>query len=411
MARFADRALMPPRPHLAPETCCAADPLNNNVDVMRRSPQLRRSRSAFGPTENDLLRVWLHYENKPSFFNDVRIATDGGFSDVSNLMSPLRYLWCVIAFVSMAMNVGSLLRADVPLLRNKDWLMNEHDEMILFTDYLLDSVVYWKPYRIHGTHIVALIDLGLVSVLVIRVCVCLLRLLVLQRGPPESPLRAMRQWHTVSLLFWKLIPQFATISAMMPLYFVTPAVFVPDLGRHVERLRDPTSRHSAWPLVKFLVIRACAALVGFDSFMVKFRYASRFATDMKRPALDIVVGSFTFLMQVLGVVQIQWYSKRRLSIFMFGGESGYMSEKKLLRQKTWHAMIARAIWQTLEPLPFLAVMVSFNDYDLQRLALVEFEGLPNDVAVNVNEFELPAIRPAETFRRTEPLPHPRCTSA
>lgn len=168
---------------------------------------------------------------------------------------------------------------------------------------------------------------------------------------------------------------------MMFLYFVTPVVLMPDLAHRVGKLMDPNSRRPAWPFLKFLFSRAFYLIIGFDSFLVKFRTAARYAIDRDMTTFEAILGSFAFLNQVLGVVQVRWFVQRRLMLFFFGGEDAYMNEERQIRKMTWNAMLARCLWEKLTFMKFLAVMLSFSDYDFQKLALVEFAGMPTEIGV------------------------------
>jgi len=347
---------------------------------------LRRSRSAFGPTLNELHGAWLRFGEEPAFFNEIRIARDGGFSDVPELFTPLRYVWSVGTLIGIGVNFWSLCRVDIAAVRHSSWLKDT--QAFLFTDWIIDHIVYWETYRIEGGHVVALLDLALVLLLMMRGVLCLGKVACLLRKAPLSSEEAMYLWHAVAQFFWGIVPQFATISAMMFLYFVTPVVLMPDLAHRVGKLMDPNSRRPAWPFLKFLFSRAFYLIIGFDSFLVKFRTAARYAIDRDMTTFEAILGSFAFLNQVLGVVQVRWFVQRRLMLFFFGGEDAYMNEERQIRKMTWNAMLARCLWEKLTFMKFLAVMLSFSDYDFQKLALVEFAGMPTEIGVTANESDI-----------------------
>lgn len=335
----------------------------------RQLSQFRRSGSAFGPTTNELRLAWQHFSNNPHFFNGFRITRGGGFARISFLFSPLRYVWALSVLVLIGVNFWSLGQHDILAVRKTSWYAPE-GSMFLFTDFFLDKLIYWRRYRLNPEIMVALLDFVLVASLMVRLmwrCTHLGHCPCQRRQHPVDVV--VLRWHAVSEIFLILIPRLTSVSAMGFLHFVMPAVFVPDMYQHVERFMDPRSRHSAWPFLKFLVLRLLAVVVGFDAFLVKFWIASRGLIGPDSGGFSSIVGSFAFLNQVLGVVQVRWFAQRRLHIFMFGGEDGYMSEQRSLRKQTWHAMLARSLWEHLPWNRFVAVMITFDDYDFQKLTL------------------------------------------
>lgn len=357
-----------------------------------RRRQLRRSKSALGPTVGEVRGAWQQFSDSPLFFNDFHIAPDGGLARITLLFTPLRYVWAAFVLVLIGVNFWSLSRIDIPAVRLKTWFDHE-GSMFLFTDFFLDLCVYWRPYRLNPQLTVAFLDAALVLALTVRLVWCCVHI------NPWCPCRktrdpedfAIRRWHFVAEVFLHLLPRFASVSAMAFLYFVLPSILGPDLLQHVERLKDPNSRHSAWPFAKFVLLRLLCLMVGFDAFMLKFRNASLRQADPNYGGMDSVVDAFAFLNQVLGVVQVRWFAQRRLHIFMFGGEDGYISEQKQLQKQTWHAMLVSRLWQHLPWYRFLAVMLCFDDYDFQKLILEKNAETPGrGLGSRVPEFAAPA---------------------
>merc|ERR1719379_3394617 len=94
----------------------------------------------------------------------------------------------------------------------------------------------------------------------------------------------------------------------------------------------------------FIFIRLIAAVVGLDAFTVKFRQASsRAGNDAE--VYNSLAASLAFLNQMLGVVPVSRYVRRRLFVFIFGGEDGLMAPHEEASRKTWHAMLSLRIWE------------------------------------------------------------------
>lgn len=161
------------------------------------------------------------------------------------------------------------------------------------------------------------------------------------------------------------------------LYYVIPTVLLADLSDWYFLLADPKSRNVKWPFARFVVMRIVFMFIGIDAFLVKFRVAAHgYAVPGEASTLKQLMGSAAFMNQVLGIINLRWASQRRLSNFLFAGPSGYMSEAKLAKRRTWDAMLARQIWNAFRDTPrrFQAIMISFSDWDFQFLTLSVKEG-------------------------------------
>jgi hypothetical protein len=353
----------------------ADDTMNHTVS---RAPRWR------GPRHDYLKHYWQHFNSsEPMFFDNLTVAVDGGFSRVPELWTPLRYLWVLVMVVSIALNLWYLFDNDIHWILNTPWWVTGDDDnwldMFLFTGWIMDHIVYWKSdFRFGPRHICAFLDLGLYAILISRT----LRHFCIAKGCCRCSRRAqkpddeLKKWHSVARFYWHLLPMFATLNAMSMLYFVIPSVFVADLCDWLTLLADPNSRNVKWPFARFVASRIIFLIGGIDAFLIKFRVAAQLYaipdSTGSTTALRIVVGSAAFMNQILGVVNLRWASQRRLSNFIFAGPSGYMSEAKLAKRRTWNAMISRQIWRRFQgDRRFHAIMMSFSDWDLQFLTLLE----------------------------------------
>lgn len=71
----------------------------------------------------------------------------------------------------------------------------------------------------------------------------------------------------MSVLLWHIIPTLSSFSAMRTLHNVTPKVFMPALQRE---LKIAAKKKNTARLVHFVLKTIGYALVGFESFMIKF---------------------------------------------------------------------------------------------------------------------------------------------
>merc|ERR1712216_693747 len=148
----------------------------------------------------------------------------------------------------------------------------------------------------------------------------------------------LQRWHSTARFYLHLLPMFSTLNAMSMLYFVIPSILIADLSDWYCLLADPKSRNVKWPFARFIVMRIIFLFFGIDAFLIKFRVAAHlYAVPEGASAVRQVIGSAAFMNQVLGVINLRWASHRRLSNFLFAGPSGYMSEAKNAKRRTWDA--------------------------------------------------------------------------
>merc|ERR1712187_806141 len=82
-----------------------------------------------------------------------------------------------------------------------------------------------------------------------------------------------------------------------------------------------------------------------------------------------LLGAVVFLFQILGVVNLNFFVRLRLFIFIFGGEDGNFDIDEKARTDVWNAMLARKIYQEHGPIKGTIIMLGFDDYDFQLLVL------------------------------------------
>jgi len=84
---------------------------------------------------------------------------------------------------------------------------------------------------------------------------------------------------------------------------------------------------------------------------------------------DGLLAIAVFLFQILNVVNLNWFVRERLFIFIFGGQGGNLSNEEAARADVWNALIAKRIYVHFGFWRFLIVMLGFDDYDFQMLVL------------------------------------------
>merc|ERR1712094_163096 len=74
---------------------------------------------------------------------------------------------------------------------------------------------------------------------------------------------------------------------------------------------------------------------------------------------------------MIGVVQLNRFANERLFRFIFGGVDNFIDKGEERRMCVWKAALVRRIWDEYKskPAQLLAVIITFNDMDFQRLVL------------------------------------------
>mmetsp|Transcript_27911 Transcript_27911/g.65573 ORF Transcript_27911/g.65573 Transcript_27911/m.65573 type:complete len:110 (+) Transcript_27911:882-1211(+) len=65
------------------------------------------------------------------------------------------------------------------------------------------------------------------------------------------------------------------------------------------------------------------------------------------------------------------FVRERLFIFVFAGEDSQMEPKEIARKEIWNSLLAMKIFERFGLWRSIAIMLSFDDTDFQRLVLNE----------------------------------------
>mmetsp|Transcript_33274 Transcript_33274/g.90108 ORF Transcript_33274/g.90108 Transcript_33274/m.90108 type:complete len:478 (-) Transcript_33274:95-1528(-) len=349
----------------------------------------------------EVLHTWSDLEQNEKrnkdydFFGRIKFAKDGGLGDVKaeKLLYSTQYLAAGLSVLFIIFNTIYVSSSDYHCVFNsictgrerasaevsciKSWIesctdvpcienaMSECKEHPIFPEpfmimrYLTFN--YLRPERI----IACLEFFGLYFLL--------FRVVRLTANAAFATLEVFR-WVSVSQIFWQTMPGISCFSLMRLLYYVTPSVIATEVYYEViwagERIKRDggVSFRNMWPLGSYIFTRSLCAIVGFDAFLLKFQVASHGVLSSGATYLDLF-HAVLFLFQVLGVVNLTWFVRKRMFIFIFGAENGDMSNEQKAREIVWNAMVARKIWNALHWWQFLIVMIGFDDYDFQVLVM------------------------------------------
>lgn len=327
------------------------------------------------------MKLWEKYKDdaSPDVFSHLTLAHDGGFSEVRELYDPSRWLSAAVMALFILYNVYYLTALDVSFMSSPESAVKAlggAPETVLTPFYISQTIVAGILYLFTGDStlpiqpvvIIGALELaGLAYYLLLTAHCCM----VMRLHP------GYRRWWAVQMVFWEICPILSMYSSMRMLNHVVPQVMsnratelitdIQEARKEGRRLAQPLLRVVGWVLMVTF-----AFILGFDTFLMKLRVVSVVAIS---PQLTLwAMGPcLQFLVQVLGVVQLGPFVRKRLFIFIFGGEDGILQDSEKELMDCWNALLARRIFETHSFRRFMVVMFSFSDEDFQKLVLNEGE--------------------------------------
>jgi len=208
-----------------------------------------------------------------------------------------------------------------------------------------------------------------------------------------------KRWMALSRLVWSGWPTFATATSLKLLYYIQTTILIAALLKAINLAFAKMGRGCP-ALLLFLAQRIFFGLCGFDTFLYKTQFlAAQISAILEmeegpsRSASTqaVTIQSVVFINQMLSVVQLGRYSRRRIFVFMFAGEDGQIDAVEDARKQIWEGMFAMWCWEQLKWYQAISVYMSFSDYDFQKLVLDNKEGSSEEenkgkVATSSNAF-------------------------
>uniref|UniRef100_A0A7S1ACU5 Uncharacterized protein n=1 Tax=Noctiluca scintillans TaxID=2966 RepID=A0A7S1ACU5_NOCSC len=328
--------------------------------------------------EEERTKYWNAFrdETNPKILKDdgLVISEDGGLSDIDELMYPMQYFSAGLIIVFCFMNGIMLSVVDLRALAQPG--TSGQPSYFLLTNSILSVVFPGNPLEGHVEKVVPFLELLYFAYLLFQIFYECWKVWRGMRTEKDDPNIELQTWLTVSNLCWDVLPQLSSYSAIRLLYFVTPSVVGTQAYNMVcfvqDRMQNADTRmEKVWPVLQFLrylLFLVCALVIGFDAFLVKFRLSIAYVQSSTLTLADSLA-AFTFLFQILGVVNLNWFVKERLFIFIFGGEDGRVDIKEKARWDVWVALIAKKVFDQYGVMKGLIVLLAFDDYDFQQLVL------------------------------------------
>lgn len=333
-----------------------------------------------------------------TYFKYLQIAKDGGLSEITgtkgeddNLWSPTRYVGASAALLFLFANTAYVVYVDVSILFGQRSLYGVHDYLLssVFMGWI-NTALNWI-FRLFGAEgedffdnpakLIASVELLILAGLWLRVLWSLCQILSGSCGACFPRLHRLR-WYAAQHLFFNLIPMIGVYSSLLMLFPAAPKVFIQDLFTQLFYRDTKNYRDVLW----LIVSRVICFIIGFDSFLVKFREGANMfivstpESDKSHFHFQYFVGAALLLNQILGVVQLNWMIRERLFRFVFAGEDGVMSSSEGVKKDTWNAQIAERLFTTYKnPIDKFTMLLTFSDDDFQRLTLHEHRDSQRDL--------------------------------
>lgn len=320
---------------------------------------------------------WVNEEH-PQAFGHLKLAHDGGFSEVKSLYTHSRWISSAMLIGFIAYNVYYVADLDSKLIFDQDKAAAALEvpiSQIKDAFYISSALIAWAEGKLGlpiGIH--PLIILGFLEYawLILYVCLAVYFavMMVVNKG--------FKRWYCVQALFWELMPTLSTYSAMKLLKEIVPSFFIANITEKMYNLQHAKSKRQwAVGFIFWLLWVVACFIIGFDTFLMKLRIVSIYASKDEahkgflEVVTDVLLPVLQFLLQCLGVVQLGPFIQKRLFTFIFGGEDGIMQPNEVEVMETWEALLAKRIWRENNCMKFVAVMTSFSSEDFQSLVLNE----------------------------------------
>jgi hypothetical protein len=343
----------------------------------------KESRRASVGHENKALFLWDKFEGEeePNTFSFLKLAQDGGFSEVADLYNHARWISAVILLFFVAYNVPSVAALDMMFIHNAtDAVMNKNglaqtdpeivqqlSDKFYFTQPITNAVTdHFGWERKSPLQVISALELIGLAYYVISFIFCII-------GSYFGT--GYRKWSCVQEIFFQIFPILSVYSAMRLLYCIVPLVLVSDIFAYIAWTKEVREEKSKTCLVVILfwigyVLQLVfSVIVGFDTFLMKLRIIAVIVGG-DNPG-SIILPLVQFFSQTIGIVSMGRFVMRRLFVFIFGGEDATLQDEEEALMNVWNALLARRVFRELPPAKAIAVMASFCDDDFQGLVFNE----------------------------------------
>lgn len=341
----------------APEAAPMPDPGASSGSMARR----RKGRPTTCPETADPQELWDHFQKNPDFFAAIEIDKVSGRDEVKDLPHLGRYFSVVFSIAFAVLNFRNILQTNLVLLDDS----RENKVGIFCISKTLMEQMFGIEVDI-GV-ILATVELSYFALTILNMIYNLVMVILYWN-------QKVHKWIAFSRFMFSAWPQFANVTAIKLLYYVQITILIQALTKVIKQVFSG-SWNGCGSLLWFLFNRSFILIMGMDTFLYKAQVlAIRFSdfengNPSNEVAETMIQDAIVFILQVLGVVQLGRYARRRIFMFMFAGEDGQISEKELATKTIWEAQFSQWVWNQLSFLQAISCYLSFSDYDFQKLVL------------------------------------------
>lgn len=300
---------------------------------------------------------------------NLRIALDGGLNDrdIDSLWAPdLLSRWSRLISAGSVF-VGGFCSAAYVIWLDTNIILKEHKPdakgRFLITGNIFE--VLFEKEEDRGEQLICIAEMILLLEQFMMIAWRLHR-----ASKDDNP---ALKWRSVSTLFFSHMQHIYNFTAMKLLYYVTPVIFLTDIGNQVQKCGERWKHGRRWlaisSIVKFFCFRIFCVLIGCDAFLIKARANMDTFINKQHISFGIIVGLTMFLFQIVGIVDVSLFVRARLFQYLFGGTDCIMNSDERATQWFYDAMLAKKIWERHGLFRFTVIMLSFTDYDFQALTL------------------------------------------
>lgn len=178
-----------------------------------------------------------------------------------------------------------------------------------------------------------------------------------------------RRYDSLRVVVWELTPLTTTFSALKGLRVVHPEQASEDITLALKGNESYLSKGLtvAW----FGVSRCCVFMVGLLAFGVKIVESGAFFQDVDTHILLRWAFVAGFLYQAMTIVVLDNVFNQRVLRVFFGGHTGDISEWEILMMRVYQIRVLRAVYRFYSGWNRVALLLTFNHNDFQRLFLEE----------------------------------------
>jgi len=331
--------------------------------------------------------LWEKFKDDPAphMWPHLSLAEDGGFSEVKDLYYHGRWVTAAILLIFVVYNVVYLVMLDTSFISDPYQAIatlsglsaeSAKNSSIMTSFYFTEGIIDRMVVIVTGNETITVAPVQVLGCLELaNLAYWFLKIFLGVFWVLTDT--GFKKWWWGQYIFWEALPVLSSFSSMKLLNYIVPAVFFTHLFERIGEIQEAIEENKriakVFGVLHFIIWILTVILgfmVGFDTFLMKMRVVALKASA-KTMSTAVVLPCMQFLVQVLGVVQLGPFVRKRLFVFVFGGEDGIMQDEELELMDTWNALLARRMYEDLGGHKYLAVMLSFSDEDFQSLVFNE----------------------------------------